>query len=260
MRAAAVPARVVTGYQGGALNPFDGQVVVRQADAHAWAEIWLEGHGWMRVDPTATIAPARVESGLAAAVPATEPLPFMIRPGLELLATLRHNWEALANYWNQWVLGYNPARQRQLLSYFGMPSPSIEQLVRLMFVAVGISLLIVLLLMLRERKSADPVQRLWNAFCAKLAAAGTTRRPHEGPEDFTARAALAHPEWAARIRRIGQAYVELRYGRLRDYAAVRQLREEVRRMPPRWPRVHQFARGLQRSHGQAPGPHQVRPR
>ncbi len=86
MRAAGVPARVVTGYQGGELNPVDGYLGVRQSDAHAWAEVWLEKRGWVRVDPTAVSVPSRIEQNLAAAVPAGEPLPFLARVGLRLAA------------------------------------------------------------------------------------------------------------------------------------------------------------------------------
>src|ERR1039457_5975328 len=84
MRAAGVPARVVTGYQGGDINPVDGYMIVRQSDAHAWAEVWLKGRGWVRFDPTAAASPVRVESGIAAAVPATDPLPLIDRKSTRL--------------------------------------------------------------------------------------------------------------------------------------------------------------------------------
>ena len=121
MRAAGVPARVVTGYQGGEANPVDGFVVVRQSDAHAWAEIWLAGRGWTRVDPTAAVSPARVDGGIAAAMPAGEPLPALIRLRSDWVRTLLFRWEAVNNAWNQYVLGYNPQRQRELLSRLGLP-------------------------------------------------------------------------------------------------------------------------------------------
>ena len=119
MRAAGVPARVVTGYQGGEINPVDGTLVVRQSDAHAWAEVWLEGRGWARVDPTALAAPDRIESGLAAALPEGEVRPLMLRTDLAWLRALRHRWEATSNAWNQWVIGYNSSIQRDLLARLG---------------------------------------------------------------------------------------------------------------------------------------------
>ncbi|OPZ15711.1 MAG: Protein-glutamine gamma-glutamyltransferase [candidate division BRC1 bacterium ADurb.BinA364] len=123
MRAAGVPARVVTGYQGGEANPIDGFVVIRQSDAHAWAEVWLAGRGWTRIDPTAAVAPTRVESGIVAALPAGEPLPALIQLRSDWLRTLQFRWEAINNARNQYVLGYNPQRQREFLSRLGLSDP-----------------------------------------------------------------------------------------------------------------------------------------
>ncbi len=122
MRAAHIPARVVTGYQGGELNAMGGYYIVRQSDAHAWAEVWLAGRGWVRVDPTAAIAPARVQINMAAAVPDRAALPFMARTPPTWLLNLRLNMDALAFRWNQWVLGYDSERQFALLTRLGMPS------------------------------------------------------------------------------------------------------------------------------------------
>ncbi|MTV42040.1 transglutaminase-like domain-containing protein, partial [Duganella radicis] len=124
MRAMGVAARVVTGYQGGELNPVDGYLTVRQSDAHAWAEFWSAEAGWRRVDPTAAVAPARVERNLARALP--RPAAFGLAPLLALqddpsswLARLRYHYAALNNSWNQWVLDYNPDRQRSFLEELG---------------------------------------------------------------------------------------------------------------------------------------------
>jgi transglutaminase-like putative cysteine protease len=85
MRGAGIPARIVTGYHGGDLNQFGNYLIVRQAEAHAWAEVWLEGRGWLRIDPTSAVSPNRVEAGLSAAVPTSETLPMMVRGDLEWL-------------------------------------------------------------------------------------------------------------------------------------------------------------------------------
>ncbi|MCH2219257.1 MAG: DUF3488 and transglutaminase-like domain-containing protein, partial [Dechloromonas sp.] len=119
MRAAGIPARVVTGYQGGELNPLDGHLVVRQSDAHAWAEVWLEGRGWLRVDPTASVSPARIETGIVDALALGEPLPAIVQLRADWLRNLRYRWEAVNNAWNQHILGYDPQRQRELLSRLG---------------------------------------------------------------------------------------------------------------------------------------------
>src|SRR5207249_11690504 len=112
MRAAGIPARVVTGYQGGDLNPVDQIITVRQSDAHAWTEVFLPGRGWVRIDPTAAAMPQRVNDGLARALPQMEGLPLMLRPDMAWLRAARYQWEALAHKWNVWVLGYSPERQR----------------------------------------------------------------------------------------------------------------------------------------------------
>jgi len=232
MRAAGVPARVVTGYQGGELNPVDQFVVVRQSDAHAWAEVWLPSRGWVRVDPTAAVVPMRVESGLAAAVPDTEPLPLLVRVDASWLRQVRFSWEALANRWNQWVLGYNPERQREFLHRLGMPSPDWQKMATTLFWAVGGIVTLIALFVLRRRLSKDPVQRTWLAFCAKLARAGTQRHPSEGPAAFAERAGRAHPARAGVVEAIAKLYADLRYGPQRDPEGVARLARMVREFRP----------------------------
>lgn len=228
MRAAGVPARVVTGYQGGELNPVDKFVTVRQADAHAWSEVWIDGRGWVRIDPTAVVSPSRVESGIAAAISADERAPLLARPAFSWLREVRFRWEALANRWNQWVLGYNPERQRDLLSRLGMPSPDWQKMATAMIWVVGGCLGVFALALLVRRKRTDPVQVAWARFCTKLARAGTPRAPSEGPEAFAARAAHAHPHRAPRVAAISSLYADLRYGPPRGEAGVARLRRLVR--------------------------------
>ena len=230
MRAAGLPARVVTGYQGGELNPVDGYMIVRQSDAHAWAEVWLKGRGWVRFDPTAAASPVRVESGVAAAVPATDPLPLMARTTLIWLREVRHNWDALANKWNQLVLGYNPERQREFLSRVGMSEPSWENMALTLFWGVAGLLALLTAWLLRRIRTLDPVQRLWLRFCNKLGRKGNPRAPHEGPADFVARAAERYPGEAERIRAIGERYIALRYGEQADPRMLAELRLLVREL------------------------------
>ena len=128
------------------------------------------------VVPAAAV-PVRVESGLAAAVPARDPVPFLVRPEFSWLRGLRFNWEALANHWNQWVVGYNVERQRDFLSRLGMPSPSWEKLAMALFWLVGLVVAVFSLWMLRRSHDADPVARSWQRFCAKLARRAALYRP-----------------------------------------------------------------------------------
>lgn len=230
MRAAGVPARIVTGYQGGEMNPVDGYMVVRQADAHAWAEVWLGNRGWVRVDPTAVAIPLRVNAGIAAAAPQSAPL--LMRTRLNWLRKLRDNWDALGNKWNQWVLGYNPDRQREMMSWFGVRSPSWQSLAMVLFWSVGSVIGIIALWLFARYRTADPTQRVWLAFCRKLGRAGVERSKSEGPLAFGARAAARLPARADAVQAIARLYAELRYGKEADKGSVARLRSLVRTFHP----------------------------
>jgi transglutaminase-like putative cysteine protease len=229
MRAAGVPARVVTGYQGGELNPVDQIITVRQSDAHAWAEVFLARRGWVRIDPTAVAMPARLDAGLARSVPETQQ-PFLMRPQLEWLRSLRHQWEAVAHKWNVWVLGYNPERQRDLMSYIGMRNTDWRSLAATLFTVLGVLTVLLLLWSLRRVVRRDPVQRAWRAFCSKLAAKGVERSPSEGPRDFAERAARSLPAARRAILRITSLYIGLRYGNDSSPRRRKDLRRLVRQL------------------------------
>ena len=229
MRAAGVPARVVTGYQGGDLNPVDRIITVRQSDAHAWAEVFLPQRGWVRVDPTAAAVPGRVESGLSRSVSAGEQ-PFILRPELQWLRGLRYQWEAAAHKWNVWVLGYNPERQRDLMSTIGIRDADWRSLTATLFTVLGVLTLLLLAWSLRRLVRPDPVQRAWRAFCAKLAEKGIERSPHEGPRDYAERAARALPAARRAILHIAALYIGLRYGPHASARRAKQLRRRVREL------------------------------
>ena len=230
MRAAGVPARVVTGYQGGELNPVDRIITVRQSDAHAWTEVFLAGRGWVRVDPTATAMPQRVAAGLARALPQNQTLPLMMRPEMEWLRSARYRWEALAHKWNVWILGYNPDRQRDLMLALGMRDADWQKLTAVLFTFLGAMTIALLAWSLRRLVRPDPVQRAWQAFCRKLAARGVVRSPHEGPRDYSARAARALPASRRPILRIGALYIALRYGTGNNRPSTARLRRLVREL------------------------------
>lgn len=211
MRAAGIPARVVAGYQGGEINPIDDSFIVRQSDAHAWTEVWLDGRGWQRVDPTAAIAPSRVEQGLASAVPEGEALPGMVRGGAEWLRAMRYRWEALGFAWDRWVLGYNKERQERLLSALGL-RPDWKVLAGLLAGFSGLALLILLAWTLQRRRVRDPVQRLWLRFCREMSGAGCVRHAWEGPQDFAKRITDCRPSLAQDATLAADAYARLHYG------------------------------------------------
>jgi transglutaminase-like putative cysteine protease len=226
MRAAGVPARVVTGYQGGDMNPVDQRFTVRQSDAHAWAEVFLAGRGWTRIDPTALSVPQRLDEGLARSI-TTDALPLMLRPEMAWLRSMRYNWEALTHQWNLLVLGYNPERQREFMTWFGMGDAGWLELASTLLAVLGGFVLVLFAWMLRRLARPDPVQSAWLQFCRKLGARGVARAPHEGPRDFAERAARDLPGAGEPIRRIAALYIALRYGRGSAPADVGELRRRV---------------------------------
>jgi len=231
MRAAGVPARIVTGYQGGEVNPVDGYLIVRQSDAHAWVEVLVDDQGWMRVDPTAAAIPSRVESGLSSVIPSEGVVPLLTME-FDWLRTLRFNWEAANNYWNQWILGYDPDRQREMMTRLGMRSPDWKQMTTWLFWIVGAILAVVALAMLRRGRPGDPAQAEWQRFCRKLERRGLARRPSEGPLEYATRIAAALPARAAEVARIRDLYVDLRYGPAPGPEPLTALRAHVRAFRP----------------------------
>ncbi|MDP2826810.1 MAG: DUF3488 and DUF4129 domain-containing transglutaminase family protein [Sulfuritalea sp.] len=227
LRAAGVPARVVAGYQGGEINPVDGYLEVRQYDAHAWAEAWIAGRGWVRVDPTAISAPSRINSNLAAAVPADEGLPFLARADLAWLKELRYRLDAVTNGWNQWVLGYNPQRQRDLLASLGMSEPDWRRMTAVLSVLCGAVMLGLTLWILRNRLRVDPALAAWRRFTRRLAKRGIAWQTWEGPLAFAERAAVQAPLHAARIREIAALYARLRYGPAPQTGDLERLKSRI---------------------------------
>jgi len=227
MRAAGLPARVVTGYQGGDMNPVDQRFTVRQSDAHAWAEVYLAGRGWTRIDPTVLSVPQRLNDGLARALSA-DALPLLLRPEMAWLRSMRYNWEALTHQWNLLVLGYNPERQREFMSWFGMRDAGWLELASTLLALLGGFVLVLFAWMLGRMARPDPVQSAWAQFCRKLGAHGVARAPHEGPRDYAERAARDLPGASDPIRRIAALYIALRYGSRPANADAGELRRMVR--------------------------------
>jgi protein-glutamine gamma-glutamyltransferase len=216
-----VPARVVVGYLGGEVNAVSGDIIVRQSDAHAWAEVWLDGRGWVRVDPTAAVAPQRVERGLAAAVPASE---FRSRRAEEpgWLRSVRWGLDGLISGWNSWVLGYDRSRQARLFAWLGLDAADPRAV---LWGVSGLFLLAALPLLWQQRKpKPDPVQAQWQRLCDRLARHGCARGAAEGPMAYAERAAAQFPQAAQALRNAAAGYVALRYGRDDGDAQARALR------------------------------------
>lgn len=212
MRAAGIPARIVTGYLGGEPNPVGGYLIVRQSDAHAWTEVWLRDAGWIRIDPTAAVAPARVERGIAAAVDATSSLPLFVRTDFPLLRRLHLGWDNVAYRWNQWVLGYNPERQRYVASGLGLGTDW-RSLALALAVAACVITALLGMAMLRARRPLDPVEKAYARCCRSLRKAGLPRERHEGALDYGVRVAGLRPDLAREVEVVARLYSGLRYGR-----------------------------------------------
>lgn len=233
MRAMDVPARIVTGYQGGELNAIDGYWTVRQSDAHAWTEVWMEGRGWVRVDPTGAVSPGRIGQLQRLQAPRGvfgTAVGAVVSP--MLLQDLRAVWEAVNNGWNQWVLNYTQGRQLDLLRALGLQSPGWQDLVRLMGLLVCAAAVIGLGWALWERRRQDPWQRLLQQARQRLARAGLPLPPHLPPRSMAAQArarlgpsAEDAAQWLLRLE-------QARYAP-RPAAALPRLRRELARL--RWP-------------------------
>ena len=218
LRAAGIPARVVTGYQGGAMNPRGGYMIVRQSDAHAWAEALIDGQ-WQRFDPTAAVSPSRIEIGLGGALPAGERVPFLARLDASWLKSLELTWDAINHDWRRNVVGFNYERQRSLWRDWRLDGFLPWQIVAMAAAAVfaWAGLLAAWLLFRRRRQERALV--LWDDLCRRLARAGLPRHGYEGPVAFAQRAAQRWPQFAIAFAAIGQSFSTLRYG---DIAAPRQ--------------------------------------
>jgi hypothetical protein len=234
MRAAGVPARVVTGYQGGEFNPLGGYLIVRQSDAHAWSEIWIEGRGWLRVDPTAAVAPERIERGLIGAMGELEPVPGRLRDASNLWMQATLGWDTLNDFWNERVVRFNAARQLDLLERLGVDDPDWRTLG--LGMAASLAAFFVALsayLAWRFRPPArDWPARLHDVVRRRLVRRGLRPQASEGPVAFLERAAAACPDLAADLAQIRDVYVDLRYGPLPTDSDLRRLKHLVNRLRP----------------------------
>lgn len=240
MRAAGIPARVIAGYQGGEVNPVNKTVIVHQFDAHAWAEVWLAGEGWVRVDPTAAVAPDRIEWGLERAVAgegsflSNSPLSPLRYRSVIWINNLRLRYDALTWNWQKWIVGYNSETQFEFLqNWLGeINRRKFASILlgswALVLIPVGLSLL-----GRRDIKRVTPMDKQYLAFCGKLERVGLVRAVGEPPGEFAARAGHALPELAADIEKItrlysGMAYANNSSGEEPESDALTELKRAVR--------------------------------
>ncbi|MCR6662469.1 MAG: DUF3488 and transglutaminase-like domain-containing protein [Luteimonas sp.] len=228
MRSAGVPARVVTGYTGGYRNPFGNYWIVRRMDAHAWAEVWLEGHGWVRVDPTAAVAPERIYDTLEDRIggSALRALPGFVT-ALDFGDWMRRGW-------NDLVLGFDADRQRNLFKPLGGTGLGSGSLVALFALAACLALAWMLWLSARDVRERDPVLRAWHRMNRRYARRGLARAPDEPASHWAARLSQTLDPAAARaLSSLTQRFMQWRYAaHTGDPAATRQLVRDLRRHRP----------------------------
>ncbi|MEK6805147.1 MAG: DUF3488 and transglutaminase-like domain-containing protein [Pseudomonadota bacterium] len=228
MRAAGIPARVVTGYQGGDYNELGDYFIVSQSDAHAWSEFWLPGRGWTRADPTAAVAPIRIERNIAAAIPLSEGLPGYLARGSEIAAL----WEARTDWieasWNRWVLAYGPELQSDFLRRFGLVDWGQMVLALTVLITVALSLMgAAMLVRSRPVTPKDAALKQWQLALRKLARAGYTTAPAEGPRDFIQRVAQLRPDLRGSLHALADAYLQARYIAADNPQALQSLSREA---------------------------------
>jgi len=220
MRAAGIPSRVVTGYAGGVRNPFGAYWMVRRMDAHAWAEVWLPGRGWVRADPTAAVAPERIYDTLEDRT---------LAGGGGLLRGLDRfgdfgDW--MRRGWNDWMLGFNAERQQRLLQPLGIERAGNTQLTVLLALLALALLGAMAWLLARDARGADPLLRAWHRMDRRYARLGLGRAAHEPPLAWAQRVAQARPQATATLLPLSRRFAAARYaGAVEDLGAlIRDLR------------------------------------
>jgi transglutaminase-like putative cysteine protease len=231
MRAAGVPARVVTGYLGGEWNPVGGYLIVRQSEAHAWTEVWLQGQGWTRVDPTAVVAPERLQRGVFE----------MLANSSRINGYLRNNawlnrfvlvWDGTQQWWQEHVVEFDLRSQFDLLRKLGIDSPQWQQLgwAFALGLVAWISWVALSLRRSLARGKPDRIARAWIRATRKLGKTVAPRAAHEGPLDYARRIGIERPELAAVVAALATRYARLRFGPAARHADIVLFEREVRHL------------------------------
>ena len=217
MRAAGIPARVVTGYQGGEMNPYADYMLVRQSNAHAWTEVWIEGRGWVRVDPTAAIHPSRVEVDLSQSWSQREAIFDDKVPGSwsdyspGMVEKAQLYWDSMNRNWQSLVVDFDAGSQNEFFSKLGFPDLSIRDLVNTLLVLAFMVMAVTSALFLRQRTKLDKTALSYNKLSQKLKKVGIERGDTEGPVDYIQRVIKERPELEPKLIPILELYLSLRY-------------------------------------------------
>ncbi|MEO8017073.1 MAG: transglutaminase domain-containing protein, partial [Pseudomonadota bacterium] len=232
MRAAGVPARVVTGYLGGEWNAAGGYMIVRQSDAHAWTEVWLDGSGWTRIDPTAVVAPERLQRSIFDLLPDALSVTSAFRHNNALMFRLEHLWDGANQWWQEHVVEFNTRSQLDLLRDLGIDTPDWQHLGWAFAIALVVWVAWVSLALRRgvARAKPDRIGRAWIKATRKLARVAKPRQPAEGPMEYARRVSEQRPDLAARVGALATLYARLRFGPVADHHDIAALEREVRNL------------------------------
>ena len=238
MRLAGIPARIVSGYQGGEMNPLSDYMIVRQSDAHAWVEAWLPGKGWLRIDPTSVIPESRIEAVEDRLRRKDEQARARIKLEqgwlINKLRDMRYAWDRVNSGWNDWVVGYNNTRQKSLLSLFGADKLTLRHLALLLAAIFIACLLFITLFVFRQRQQQlNPVNQAYAQFCRKLARLGFVRKPEETAQDYARRVMLLRQDLQNSISAITQLYNHLRYAKNPSPRLFLHFRKKIKHFHPR---------------------------
>jgi transglutaminase-like putative cysteine protease len=237
MRIAGIPSRVVLGYMGGEHNAIGDYLIVRQSDAHAWVEVWLPTMGWVRIDPTAAIAPERVEgSELFQGLAAGAPLRFRLKQVNTLVGWVHELGllgDAFERGWRDWVVDLTNARQRRMLDNLGLGPLKEYGFAIALAVSAVLTLGLLLAVLTRTSGPRDPLERIYSRFCSRLFRIGLGRRSSEGPIDYSRRVITARPDLTEPVTSFIALYLPQRYGGLQGPDDRQRLARSLQRFRPR---------------------------
>jgi protein-glutamine gamma-glutamyltransferase len=232
MRVAGVPARVVTGYLGGEWNPVGGYLIVRQSEAHAWTEIWLDGKGWTRVDPTVVVAPERLQRGVYDVMADSLPATSVFMHNNAWFTYAANLWDGANQWWQDSVVEFNLRSQFDLLRKLGVEKPNWQHL-GWAFAAGLVGWVVWVAFSLRRslaRGKPDRIAKAWLRAARKLEKVAAARAANEGPYDFARRIAVARPDMATSVEALAARYARLRYGPAANEEDIAQFEREVRKL------------------------------
>ena len=230
MRHAGIPTRIVLGYLGGTFNPISNEMAIDQSMAHAWTEVWLDNKGWTRVDPTAEIAPERVEEDLASALGNEANMPLHLRFNFPALEKLRQIFDAIDSQWNQWVINYNKTSQREFLKFLTGENLNLKEIAYL-FIKILLTALVLIFAVyfFSSRKQAmDPVSKAYLKLQRKFERAGFKKTPYEGPQDFHKRLIKHLPGQQHQLTELFDLYIKEKYSGKQTKQTAKQFIDAVR--------------------------------